>query len=292
MNYFEIHNYLDGKNICNIFANLIVNKIHSEVPDAKTEISVINVRNFFIVKGVTSYDKVIDLSELLRSFYSKHDSSKINDVRVFDLISYNKEIEQVPINVSLKSNKNYDKNYQKLQSFINSKVSDKILFNIKYFSDENIIYYDCKNENISQVITILENQFKDATLLKIDMSNDCFISDKIYGLSHNLKLYDLLLIQIKNHIFKLDLGSNFNCNLYSIKLPSNVENDDMFISLGNDSFKVKTSWLESLILDVFPFKYDDLKLSLNQQLDLEDYIITGKCEILEESRYLKDFLLI
>jgi hypothetical protein len=66
----------------------------------------------------------------------------------------------------------------------------------------------------------------------------------------------------------------------------------MFISLGNDSFKVNTSWLESLILDVFPFKYDDLKLSLNQPLDLEDYIITGKCEILEESRYLKDFLLI
>ena len=91
MNYFEVHNYLDGKNICNIFANLIVNKIHKEVPDAKTEITVTNVRNFFIVKGSTSYEKTIDLSELLRNFYSKHDPSKINDVRVFDLITYNKE---------------------------------------------------------------------------------------------------------------------------------------------------------------------------------------------------------
>ena len=35
MSYYEIYNYLDGKNVCNIFANLIINKIQSEVPDAK-----------------------------------------------------------------------------------------------------------------------------------------------------------------------------------------------------------------------------------------------------------------
>ena len=58
MSYYEIYNYLDGKSICNIFANLIVNKIHIEVPDAKTEITVNNVRNFFIVKGSTSHNEI------------------------------------------------------------------------------------------------------------------------------------------------------------------------------------------------------------------------------------------
>lgn len=292
MNYFEVHNYLDGKNICNIFANLIVNKIHKEVPDAKTEITVTNVRNFFIVKGSTSYDKTIDLSELLRNFYSKHDPSKINDVRVFDLITYNKEFKSYPVDVKISSNKKYDSKLNELQSFVNSHVSNKILFNMKYVGDENIIYYDCKYENISQVITLLENEFTDSTILKVDMSSECYISDRMYGLSLNMRIYDLILITIKNHVFKLGLGDNFNCNLHSIKLPEDLENEDMILSLNNDNFKVSTKWLESLILDIFPFEYEELNSVFNEIVDLEQYIITGHCDTLENSRYVRDFILI
>jgi hypothetical protein len=292
MSYYEIYNYLDGKNICNIFANLIVNKIHSEVPDAKTEITVNNVRNFFIVKGSTSYEKTIDLSELLRDFYTKHNPSKVNDVRVFDLITYNKEIELGSVNTNISSNKKYNKRFNKLQNFVNSNVSKNILFNIKYIESGNVIYYDCKDENISQVITLIENYFNDSTLLKVDMSNECFISDRIYGLSPNMRLYDLILINIKNHVFKLGLGENFNCNLNSIKLPQDIENDDMMITLNNNSFKVNNEWLESLILDVFPFELNELNTVYGNLVDLESYIITGKCEELEESKYMRDFILV
>jgi len=292
MSYYEIYNYLDGKNVCNIFANLIINKIQSEVPDAKTEITVNNVRNFFIVKGSTSYDKTIDLSELLIDFYTKHYPSKINDVRVFDLIVYNKSIEPESINVSNTSNKSYDKKFNSLQSFVNRQVSKNVLFNMKYVENDNIIYYDCKNENISEVISILEDEFKNVTLLKVDMSNECFISDRIYGLSPNLRLYDLLLINIKNHIFKLSLGEQFNCNLNSIKLPKDIENDDMFISLNDGNYKVSTKWLESLVLDVFPFGYSELSSVFGNLVDLQDYIITGKCEQLEETKFIRDFILV
>lgn len=292
MSYYEIYNYLDGKNICNIFANLIVNKIHSEVPDAKTEITVNNVRNFFIVKGSTSYDKTIDLSELLREFYTKYYPLKVNDVRVFDLITYNKEIELGSVNTNISSNKKYDKKFNELQNFVNSNVNKNILFNMKYVESGDVIYYDCKDENISQVITILENYFKETSLLKVDMSNECFISDRIYGLSPNIRLYDILLINIKNHVLKLGLGENFNCNLNSIKLPQDIENDDMMITLNNDSFKVKNEWLESLILDVFPFELNELNTVFGNLVDLESYIITGKCEELEETKYMRDFILV
>jgi hypothetical protein len=292
MSYYEIYNYLDGKNICNIFANLIVNKIHSEVPDAKTEITVNNVRNFFIVKGSTSYEKTIDLSELLRDFYTKHNPSKVNDVRVFDLIAYNKEIELGSVNTNISSNKKYDKKFNELQNFVNSNVRKNILFNMKYNESSNVIYYDCKNENISEVITVLENYFIGTTLLKVDVSNECFISDRIYGLSPNMRLYDILLINIKNHVLKLGLGENFNCNLNSIKLPQDIENDDMMITLNNNSFKVKNEWLESLILDVFPFELNELNTVFGNLVDLESYIITGKCEELEETKYMRDFILV
>jgi hypothetical protein len=292
MSYYEIYNYLDGKNICNIFANLIVNKIHSEVPDAKTEITVNNVRNFFIVKGSTSYDKTIDLSELLRDFYSKHNPSKVNDVRVFDLITYNKEIDLGSVNTNIYSNKKYDKKFNELQNFVNSNVSKNILFNMKYIKTSDVIYYDCKNENISEVITVLENYFIGTTLLKVEMSNECFISDRIYGLSPNMRLYDILLINIKNHVLKLGLGENFNCILNSIKLPQDVVNDDMMITLNDNSFKVKNEWLESLILDVFPFELNKLNTVFGNLVDLESYIITGKCEELEETKYMRDFILV
>jgi len=292
MSYYEIYNYLDGKNICNIFANLIVNKIHIGVPDAKTEITVNNVRNFFIVKGSTTYDKTIDLSELLKEFYSKHNPSKVNDVRVFDLITYNKTMEYQPINTSISSNKKYDKTQNELQTLVNSYVSKNILFNIKYVGNEGIIYYDCKDENISQVTSILEEYFTEPVLLKVDMSNECFSSDRLYGISPNMRGYDLLLINIKNHVYKLGLGENFNCNLYSIKSPEDVENDDMMITLNNDSFKVKTEWLESLILDIFPFELNQLELSFGNLIDLEDYIITGRCEELEESSHVGEFILV
>ncbi len=269
-----------------------LNKIHSEVPDAKTEITVNNVRNFFIVKGSTSYEKTIDLSELLRDFYTKHNPSKVNDVRVFDLIAYNKEIELGSVNTNISSNKKYDKKFNELQNFVNSNVRKNILFNMKYNESSNVIYYDCKNENISEVITVLENYFIGTTLLKVDMSNECFISDRIYGLSSNMRLYDILLINIKNHVLKLGLGENFNCNLNSIKLPQDIENDDMMITLNNNSFKVKNEWLESLILDVFPFELNELNTVFGNLVDLESYIITGKCEELEETKYMRDFILV
>ena len=66
----------------------------------------------------------------------------------------------------------------------------------------------------------------------------------------------------------------------------------MMITLNNNSFKVKTEWLESLILDVFPFDLNQLELKFGNLIDLENYIITGKCEELEESSHVGDFILV
>ena len=91
MNYIEFYNFLDGKNLCNIFANLIVKEINNKLPDAKTDISVINVRNFFIVKGTTTYNEVINLAELFQNYLKKYDTELSNKVRVIDSILYNKD---------------------------------------------------------------------------------------------------------------------------------------------------------------------------------------------------------
>jgi hypothetical protein len=47
-----------------------------------------------------------------------------------------------------------------------------------------------------------------------------------------------------------------------------------------------------LILDVFPFELNELNEVFGNLVDLESYIITGKCEELEESKYMRDFILV
>jgi hypothetical protein len=122
MGYIEFYNFLDGKNLCNIFANLIVKKINEELPDAKTDISVVNVRNFFIVKGVTTYNEPLNLAELLQSFLKQFDGELSNKVRVIDSILYNKELDQEPLNLNLSFDKTIEKINESLKEEINPKV--------------------------------------------------------------------------------------------------------------------------------------------------------------------------
>ena len=100
-----VYNFLDGNNLCNIFANLIVNKISELVPDSKTEITVVNVRNFFVVMGKTTSDVLINIAEIFQSFLNDYDEELSKKVRVFDIITYNSEIENIPLSITLKRKK-------------------------------------------------------------------------------------------------------------------------------------------------------------------------------------------
>ncbi len=126
MGYIEFYNFLDGKNLCNIFANLIVKKINEELPDAKTDISVVNVRNFFIVKGVTTYNEPLNLAELLQSFLKQFDGELSNKVRVIDSILYNKELDQEPLNLNLSFDKTIEKINESLKEELNQYTKEKI----------------------------------------------------------------------------------------------------------------------------------------------------------------------
>ena len=253
MNYIEFYNFLDGKNLCNIFANLIVKEINNKLPDAKTDISVINVRNFFIVKGTTTYNEVINLAELFQNYLKKYDTELSNKVRVIDSILYNKVVDQEPLNLKEVFIKSQEKKYQSLQQKLNRYTKEKVYFNFKLQERTNHVYYDCSSEQLSTVITILEEQFPEYVLVKSDFSQEIYISDKVYGLSNNNRLYHFLLWSIKNHIFELGISKKLDVSLYSDANINEMDNLTVNFVLHNDDHIVKTEWLESLVLDVFPF---------------------------------------
>lgn len=293
MNYIEFYNFLDGKNLCNIFANLIVKEINNKLPDAKTDISVINVRNFFIVKGTTTYNEVINLAELFQNYLKKYDTELSNKVRVIDSILYNKVVDQEPLNLKEVFIKSQEKKYQSLQQKLNSYTKKKVYFNFKLQERTNHVYYDCSSEQLSPVITILEEQFPEYVLVKSDFSQEIYISDKVYGLSNNNRLYHFLLWSIKNHIFELGISKKLDVSLYSDVNINEMDNLTVNFVLHNDNHIVKTEWLESLVLDVFPFDVESLNTKFGDIEDLEELIMgTDEVYPFKQLSYLNDFILL
>jgi len=293
MNYIEFYNFLDGKNLCNIFANLIVKEINNKLPDAKTDISVINVRNFFIVKGTTTYNEVINLAELFQNYLKKYDTELSNKVRVIDSILYNKVVDQEPLNLKEVFIKSQEKKYQSLQQKLNKYTEEKVYFNFKLQERTNHVYYDCSSEQLSTVITILEEQFPEYVLVKSDFSQEIYISDKVYGLSNNNRLYHFLLWSIKNHIFELGISKKLDVSLYSDVNINEMDNLTVNFVLHNDNHIVKTEWLESLVLDVFPFDVESLNTKFGDIEDLEELIMgTDESYPFKQLSYLNDFILL
>lgn len=290
-----VYNFLDGNNLCNIFANLIVNKISELVPDSKTEITVVNVRNFFVVMGKTTSDVLINIAEIFQSFLNDYDEELSKKVRVFDIITYNSEIENIPLSMTLKRKKLVEGKKIEVQRILNEFAKNKLYFNIKMDSDFKIIYYDCNTEQISEVIKILEKEFPDFSLVKSDFSTEVYTSEKFYGTtSHNDKLYYLLLEHITNHLFMLGISSDTHIELSTDLNINELNNENINLSLQNGKYIVKTEWLESLLLDVFPFDRASLQEVFNDSENLIDYVMNRKDENISFNKLTKinDFVLL
>jgi hypothetical protein len=200
MNYFEVYNFLDGNNLCNIFANLLVNKYEELSPNSKTEIKVINLRNFFVVRGVTSCEEVCNITELFQNFVSKFKSEMTQDIRVINLMTHNPDFDFKTINISHSSDAYINNQTSEFTEFVNSFSSNNIYFNLKINTVTKHILYDCVDDSTAKVIDILENKFKDFQLLKYDMSNEIYFSDSfiIFLLFLNISPFIVIYLLLSN----------------------------------------------------------------------------------------------
>ena len=77
---FYNNTIMDRKEICNTLCEILVNQFTGE-----TSLQVIDCHNFFVIKGYTKSDEVIDLTNIVSDFEKKNELSKIN---IIDLIFY------------------------------------------------------------------------------------------------------------------------------------------------------------------------------------------------------------
>lgn len=263
----EVSSFLSGKNLCNIFADLIVKEINKVSPDAITEIKVINVRSFFIVKGFTSSEKIVNVSDILSDLYQGYDENLVKTVRVIDVIIYNKKIDR-KLNINIQNNNQTKKiegnllvicnKLQKEGYYLNLKVHDKNLFYDFEHSVEYVHEYICSN-------------FKGYNCIKDDFSNDVYTSDLIYGLSDNYeKYYHFLLNKISFNLLSRGFSTSLNLSISSNNNLEDIDSDNINLSIHNKT-TINNKKLESLILDNFSFKLSDIKNEFNlTEFDLID----------------------
>lgn len=255
----EVSSFLSGKNLCNIFADLIVKEIDKLSPDAKTQIKVINVRSFFIVKGFTTSKNVINVSDILTELYQQYDENLIKTVRVIDTIIYDKPFDtklNLVVNECKKS-KNIEKD---LRGICNRLQKKGLYLNLKIY--ENNLLYDFERPSEFDHDYISSN-FTGYDCIKDDFSNDVYYSDLMYGMSDNYeKYYHFLLNKISHNLLNRGFSESLNVSVFSEKELEDVDSENVYFSILNKT-TVNKEKLESLVLDNFSFKLSDLQNEFN-----------------------------
>jgi hypothetical protein len=278
MNFVESYNFLDGNNLCNVFATLLVQKIENEVPDAKTEITVLNVRNFFLIKGKTTSTEVLNVADIFSDFLIKYSKEMSEKVRVIDLISYGEKIEKNNYVLNLSFNKVGLTNKFEGEKFVNSLINENIFLNIKVNHKDKTVLYGCENcvdEYVKQIISVYVNGYD---IYPSDFSDEIYISDKYYGLSKTPeKYYVCLLRNVAYHLFSTCVSKHLDFEIVFDIPHDDINSENIKLSITNNDHITKKSWLESLILDIFPMDLKSLQSNyvINYQDDI-DYIITSE----------------
>lgn len=263
----EVSSFLSGKNLCNIFADLIVKEINKVSPDAITEIKVINVRSFFIVKGFTSSEKIVNVSDILSDLYQSYDENLVKTVRVIDVIIYNKKIDR-KLNINIQNSNQTKKIETNLRTICNKLQKEGYYLNLKVH-DKNL-FYDFEH-SVEYVHEYICSNFKGYNCIKDDFSNDVYTSDLIYGLSNNYeKYYHFLLNKISFNLLSRGFSTSLNLSISSNNNLEDIDSDNINLSIHNKT-TINNGKLESLILDNFSFKLSDIKNEFNlTEFDLID----------------------
>ncbi len=290
----EVYNYFDGKHLCNFFSNLIVEELKKYDPKSRTEITVINSRNFFVVRGYTSSETVLNLTDILTEGLKRINPSWSGYLNVIDVIYYNHTFKDTPLHLNLKFDSSSN---DELQNFVNSHAKNGLFFNMKIDNITSVIFYDCKEEDKESVNTILKENYPKYKIFKSDFSNDVYVSDRYYGLSMNHeKPYHVLLKNISKHIFRMGITKKVSLSIFSENPLDEIDNLNIDLKIKNERSLVKKGWLRSLILDLFPFSEKDIISDYNlDQYNCEVEIIPSDDEVNlpYESMYkISEFLLI
>jgi hypothetical protein len=238
--------------------NLLSDFILSKIPDnEETIINIVDCKNFFVIKGKTSYKELLDTPKIVDEFVTKF-SNHIGDYKVthtIDLIEYDCKI----------------------------KKSNNIT--LTYYNTSNCSYH---SSQIDAFNTKKSSYIYNSFLKEITDDELTFASEFPHGYSLN---QGRLLYYYGKHIM-YNIPSNYPVSTLTFNLSTDKDDDgDYKFSVINNNLNDKDDYLKSAILDVFNFDLSFIESEIkkvdwyNEILNpLEDY------SFLKEK--VKDFIII
>ena len=270
---------LYGKNLCNLLSNRIINEFNTIETNHKTQIYVVNVNNFLIIKGKTTITTPVNFSPLFQSYLKDRFGVEYN-FNVIDLIEYSSEVFDDIISITedlIREDININRFKTDLQGYIC--VDDD--FDIIYSNDPSIV-----DEYKS-----LDNVHNHKVVIKED--SPVFISDKFYGLSlYGEKSYITYLKYIFFHITEKNLTKSVKFNLFYEGDINQLNWETMKFNISSEECLVNIKWLESLILDLFPFEIKEVIESLDLKTYDFENDITQKNECWKKRDKIGEFILL
>jgi hypothetical protein len=204
INILYFNNLDNKKNISCLLADFIINELGIE-KDSRIQVCICD--NFIIVKGETSSNDIINLSNTLDSFYKKYTTIK-SSKNIIDLIEYNRKLSQ---NKTMKFSFINDENCG-----IKPSNDDKEYFSISTFpygysfSQDRLLYYYFKKITYSIPSTypytkISFNISNENNKIDFTITDDYLNNENDCLKSIILDLYDFDLTSFQNEIKKMDL---------------------------------------------------------------------------------------
>jgi len=242
----NLYSFLEGNNLCNIFASLIVEELNKTNKNPISEISVVNLGFFFVVKGFTTGSEKISLNEILSNFLTPYYDVPPS-TKVFDFIDYSQVKDNKDFTVSLVFDKEKESIKEKNKKLIDEFFNDsKCSLTLKIDDQNKYLEYDSNNKISSKLHDFLELNFFDYSK-NYKKDYQTFFSDRYYGLSECLKKDSIKLLKNISYLLSItNIISFLDCSMhYDSK-------NGLKFYLNKSKSIVDKKWLESLILDVFP----------------------------------------
>lgn len=251
-----------GKNLGNLFLNEIIKEYDKIDVSHITNLELVDVTQFIILRGKTSITNPINYSKLFRN-YVEDKLGVENKYSIIDLIEYGSSINYKDVIVkSSFDNKSLYPN----QLFLNSHQQGEYLID----DTNNIIF--TTNESLYSKI-LLEGDYSHYVNKRLK-TNKSFICDKFYGMSLSpFKIYETYLKYISHNLFEKQLCKDISYNLYYEGDIDKLNWETMSFVIDSNSFMVDKEWIKSLILDLFDFNISHVKSHLSMdKYDFENDI--------------------
>lgn len=272
-------NYIEfNESLSNFFSNEIIKKFTEINPQHSSNIEVVLNKKICLINGHTTISDPIDFSELLTQKFNELNNTE-TIIKTLDFVDYGKKITSDITTVT--ASYNLDEIKIDLKEKIKNLTDSKINFYL--IPNTNKIIYN-KKQNISDIDNFDLYEHK---------SFDTFFKSKPYYGSDifSTKSYEFLLKNISYNLVHANLCNDIQITMFCDKNIKEINNENVELYFSSNTLRVSKEWLNSLVLDLFDFKLENIIENFNlTQYDFGKELFFSEEPMWKQKQRVKDII--